>query len=228
MPSLTRRFKDFRYRVFYGLFLSRRYPLLELGNRATGCSWNIFASGLNSDSVIYSGGVGRDITFEDSLSQRFGCSVILFDPSPTGLETMRLPENQRPQFKFDPVALAGRCGRLTLVPPQNPEEGSWFASAGGNDALEVEAVDLATLMQRHGHAHIDLLKIDIEGAEYDVLDHLLTRRLRVRQVAVEFHHSNLPGITRQQTIRAILKMRAAGYTLIDQDGNNHTFYRAAW
>jgi hypothetical protein len=54
---------------------------------------------------------------------------------------------------------------------------------------------------------------------------LLKRRLAVRQILVEFHHNLLPGIRRSQAIRAILKLTAAGYRLLKQDGNNHTFLR---
>jgi FkbM family methyltransferase len=225
MPSLLRSFKDIRYKLFYALFLSRRYPLLELGDPTTGCNWRFCPTALNASSIVYSGGVGRDVTFEHGLVEKFGCDVVLVDPSPTGLETMARPENQVTHFKFLPVALAGRCGKLALAPPYYPEEGSWFARPGASGAIEVEAVDLTTLMRMQQHDRIDLLKIDIEGAEYEVLDDLLARRLPVRQVAVEFHHSNLPGIRRSQSIRAILKMRSAGYKLIDVYGNNHTFLR---
>jgi hypothetical protein len=70
--------------------------------------------------------------------------------------------------------------------------------------------------------------VDIEGAEYRVLDNLLRRKLRVRQVLVEFHHQMLPGVRRSQSVRAILKMVAAGYKLLDQSGGNHTFLRTDW
>jgi FkbM family methyltransferase len=222
MTTLAKRFRDLRYRMFYGLFLNRNVPLACLGNLSTGCAWNLSLEGLNAQSVVYSGGVGRDITFEHALVQRFGCSIVLFDPSPTGLETMSKPENQDKHFTFCPVALAGQCGTLKLAPPQNEAEGSWFAH-DDSATLEVRAVDLATLMKENGHRHIDLLKLDIEGAEYGVLDHILERRIPVRQVLVEFHHGMLPGIRRSQSVWAILKMRAAGYRLVDQGGNNHGF-----
>jgi FkbM family methyltransferase len=180
---------------------------------------------LNAHSVVYAGGVGRNISFEHQLSKEFGCSIIMFDPSPTGSETMSLPENQIPQFKFHPVALAGRCGKLNLAPPPSQAEGSWFAKRGNGATLEVPCVDLSTLMRQNGHTHIDLIKIDIEGAEYDVIDDLLKRRLPIRQILVEFHHTILPEVRRSQTIRAILKLVAAGYRLVKQDGENHTFVR---
>jgi len=223
MPDFVRQLKDLRYRLFYGVLLRRNATLVELGNRATGCSWSFCPDSLNAQSIIYSGGVGRDVTFEHGLVARFGCNVVLFDPSPTGLETMTLPENKIPQFKFHPVALAGNCGTLKFAPPQDADEGSWFVRADDAAGIEVKCVDLATLMRHNSHDRIDLLKIDIEGAEYGVLEDLLARRLRVKQVLVEFHHQNLPGIRRGQTIRAILKMAAAGYRLLKQEGGNHTF-----
>jgi FkbM family methyltransferase len=220
-----RKFKDLRYHLFYGALLRRNYKLLTLGNRDIECSWNFYPDALNAKSVVYSGGVGRDISFEHGLVAKFGCSVVLLDPSPTGCETMALPMNQIPQFKFRSVGLAGSCKTLKLAPPKYPEEGSWFKNDGDGSTIEVPCEDLATLMQKNGHQQIDLLKIDIEGAEYEVLYDLLKRRLPVRQVLVEFHHGILPSIKRLDTVRAILKMTAGGYKLLDQCGSNHTFLR---
>jgi len=81
-------------------------------------------------------------------------------------------------------------------------------------------------MRENGHDHLDLLKLDIEGSEYAVLDDLLKQRIPVRQICVEYHNGTLPGIRRSQTIRSILKLLARGYKLIDYEGGNHTFLRA--
>ena len=223
MADLIRALKDLRFRMFYGALMSHRYPLVTLGNRATDCAWSFCPSEINSQSIIYSGGVGRDITFEHALVKQFGSNVLLFDPSPTGLETMSRPENKIPQFKYQAVALAGKCGILKFSRPLYEDEGSWFKQSGNEAGLEVPCVDLATLMRQNGHDHIDLLKIDIEGAEYEVIDDFLRRRLPIKQVLVEFHNNLLPGITCKQTIRALLKMRMAGYRLVKKDGENHSF-----
>ena len=226
MTTLNRRFRDLRYRVFYKLMTQPRGPLIELGNRQTYCHWVLMPDGLNARSIVYSGGVGRDLSFDRALVERFGCAVVLFDGTPTGQETMALPENQIPQFKYNPVALAGQCGKLTLTPPESNVEGSWSLRAKSAATVEVPCVDLATLMERNGHDHIDLLKIDIEGAEYGVIDDFLKRRLPIRQVLVEFHHGFFPeSIRPSQTIRAIVKMKLGGYRLIHVDVSNHTFLR---
>jgi len=223
--SIGGHFNLLRYRTFYGILLNKKYPLITLGNRHNECAWNFHPDGLNAQSIVYSGGVGKDISFEHALLKAYGCSVVLFDPSPTGMATMQLPENQIPQFKFMPVGLAGSCKVLHLAPPKWEEEGSWFKHDESGDTIKVPCEDLATVMKKNGHDHIDLLKIDIEGAEYELLDDLVKRRLPVKQVLVEFHHGILPGLKRSQSIRSILKMVGSGYKLLDQHGTNHVFLR---
>lgn len=224
MPGLSKTFRDIRYRIFYGLLL-RRAELVTLGAPGSICPWTICPVGLNTRSIVYSAGVGSDISFEHELVRRFGCNVLLCDPSPTGLRTMTQPENQIPQFRFQPVALTGQCGRLKLSPPLDPQGDSWFANPDEKEGVEVACADLETLMRENGHDHIDLLKLDIEGCEYAVIDHLLEKRLPVQQLCVEFHHGILPGIRRSQTIRAMLRLITHGFRLVNQTGANHTFIR---
>jgi len=223
MPTLQKRLRDLRYKLFYGMALSRRFELVTLGAPESICQWTICPTGLGPNSIIYSAGVGSDITFEHALVQRFGCNVILIDPSPTGAKTMELAQNKIPQFKFMPIALSGRSGKLTLAPPLDSEGDSWFASKEAAGSLEVTCEDLASLMQRNEHSQIDLLKLDIEGCEYEVIESILKRRLPIGQIAVEFHHGILPGFTRGQTIQSMLKLLKRGYALVDQTGANHTF-----
>ena len=225
MSDFLRPLKDLRFKIFYGALICRRFPLITLGSH--NCSWVLCPDGLNSNSVVYSGGVGRDITFEHELVKKYGCQVVLFDPSPTGLETMSLPANKIPQFKHNAVALAGQCGTLKFGKPIFEDEGSWHKQqiTENTAVLEVPCVDLETLMRQNGHNHIDLLKIDIEGAEYEVIDDLLKRRLPIKQILVEFHHQWLDGVTRNQAVRAILKLVAAGYKLTKKDGENHSFLK---
>lgn len=223
---MLKTFRDLRHSIFYSFVMQKNVPLLALGDESTGCQWTFCPTGLSAGSIIYSGGVGRDVTFDHALADHFGCHIWLFDPSPTGLETMGLPANQRAEFHFVPVGISARDETLHLAPPTNPEEGSWFAapSSSGN-LVSVECLSLATLMQRHGHDHIDLLKLDIEGPEYVVIDDLLDRKLDIRQICVEYHHGMLPGFTRSQTIKSLLRLLKNGYRLIHKVGNNHTFVR---
>ena len=67
-------------------------------------------------------------------------------------------------------------------------------------------------MQTFGHSHIDLLRLDIEGAEYAALDALTRTELRPCQLVVEFHH-HLPELTIDHTEAALDRLEALGYRI---------------
>src|SRR5438552_6202809 len=136
-----------RHLIICGLLLRRGFPLRTLGESSIGCSWTFCPDGLGPESVVYSGGVGNDISFERALVREFGCPVHLLDPSPTGLATMNLPQNRIPQFRFLPVALAGSPGTLLLAPPLYGDEGSWRSAGAAPGTIQVPCQDLATLLQ---------------------------------------------------------------------------------
>ena len=56
------------------------------------------------------------------------------------------------------------------------------------DSIRVPVAKLATVMRTLGHNRIDILKMDIEGAEYAVLKDLIKDKIEVGQILVEFHH----------------------------------------
>lgn len=137
---------------------------------------------------------------------------------------MRREENQVPNFRFRAIGIDRVPGTLKLSAPLNPEEGSWFSGSATGTTIEVPCLDLASIMRENGHEKIDLLKLDIEGPEYGVIEQIVREQLHVRQICVEYHHGILPGYERRQTISSILMLIRRGYKLIHQVGNNHTFY----
>ena len=85
--------------------------------------------------------------------------------------------------------------------------------------------ELGELLEEQRHRRVDLLKMDIEGAEYGVIDQILRARLPVRQILVEFHDGILPSVGIRHTVRAVVKLMARGYKLISEVGNDYTFIR---
>jgi disulfide oxidoreductase YuzD len=61
------------------------------------------------------------------------------------------------------------------------------------------------IMKDLGHTHIDVLKMDIEGAEYSVIENILDSDISIDQVLIEFHDRFVEnGKARtQQTIRLL-------------------------
>ena len=89
---------------------------------------------------------------------------------------------------------------------------------------EVPARTLRTIMKDLGHEQIDVLKMDIEGAEYGVLAGLLESTVRPVQILVEFHH-RFSSLHKSQTLKAVKELREAGYALahISSTGREFSF-----
>jgi FkbM family methyltransferase len=162
-------------------------PSIRLGSIYGG--WTVCTGvGLGSESLIYSVGVGEDISFDLSLIRTLGCRIFAFDPTPRSiawLETQHLPN----EFQFFPWGLGAIDGLAKFAAPEDAGHVSYSSVAVGGHAVQCEVYRLPTLMRKLGHAKIDLLKIDIEGSEYAVINDIFTHGLRPRQLLTEFHHT---------------------------------------
>jgi len=199
-------------------------PLQRFGD------WWLCRDLVRDGQKVYSLGVGEDIGFDLALMQCRDVEVFAFDPTPNSiawLQSQSLP----PQFHFYPWAVADRDGSLFLY-PRVRGDGSHSrmmytflaAPEAREDGIEVPVKSLAGIMRELGHDHVDILKIDIEGAEYGVLNSMLELPLRPAQLLVEFHH-RFPGLSAADTIQAVGNLRQAGYGLarISSSGREYTF-----
>jgi len=69
-------------------------------------------------------------------------------------------------------------------------------------------------MDKLQHERVDLLKMDVEGAEYDILEGLQNATHLPQQLLVEFHH-RFPGIGKQRTAASIRILSDLGYRIFD-------------
>jgi FkbM family methyltransferase len=160
--------------------------------------------------VVYSVGVGDNVSWDLALIERFGVTVHAFDPTPACVGWFGR-QSLPPAFRFLPVGVAARDGVARF---RIPRRGFNYLPARPDEAAAVAAPvrRLSTLMREMGHDHLDVLKLDIEGGEYEVLDDLLREELPVGQLLVEFHH-NFRSIPFARTERAVRALNAAGYQL---------------
>ena len=167
--------------------------------------------------VAYCAGVGKAMTFEVELAKMTRQPVLVFDPSPTGINTAAKTEKQN--LEFFPIGLAANAGVLQFSVPADPEEGSYSMTQGNLEVVSFECHDLATIMSRNGDSHIDLLKMDIEGFEFDIVNQFLDQNIPVRQLCVEFHRWFRPG----ETLRTIARLYRNGYRIIYKRYGDFTF-----
>lgn len=178
-------------------------------------SWFYIPHLLDRDSIVYSVGVGDLINFDLDLIRDHGVTVHAFDPTPFAADWVSgqsLPD----EFVFHPWAASGSDGTLRLYRRVNRGQRSavmWTADDNAGDAddsIDAPAYTIASLMRKLGHERVDLLKMDVEGAEYDILAGLNEADRLPTQLLVEYHH-RFPGIGKQRTASSIEALRGLGY-----------------
>jgi FkbM family methyltransferase len=185
------------------------------GRFGTGdCGWDVALGTISRDSVIYSFGIGHDISFETELIDRFGMTVHAFDPTPRSLNWIRenIPSDN---FVLHEYGLAGFDGEVFFEAPENPEHVSYRMDENvllNENSIILPVRKLGSIIDDLCHKKIDVLKMDIEGAEYKVIDSLNEARVKPHQLLVEFHH-RFPGIGVHMTKNAINTLRKIGYSL---------------
>lgn len=174
--------------------------------------WVVEKDGWKPNMVIYSVGVGEDISFDLGIIERYNQQVHAFDPTPKSIDWIAVQTIPQ-EFHFHPYGLLDRVGDLIFHPPKNPAHVSMSVRQAPDEKTEevrLPVKDIRTIMNDLGHDHVDLIKMDIEGSEYAVIDDMLANGIKPTYLLIEFHHG-LYGISTSETRQAMKKLRAAGY-----------------
>ena len=172
--------------------------------------------GMDPNDVVYSFGVGEDISFDLELIRRFDVTVYAFDPTPR-VATFIKKQKPPAKFKMHHYGLSDRDDFLSFNPPVNDEHISHTLlerTETCDRSVLVPFKRLKTIMRELGHSRIDILKMDIEGSEYGVIEDIITHEIDIRQILVEFHHQ-LENIGLELTRRALRNLNRAGYKIFN-------------
>ncbi len=167
---------------------------------------------IEPDWVCYSAGLGEDASFDLALIERLGCVVHSFDPTPRSIAYGREVERAHAPFRFYPYGVAARDETRQFHAPRDSSHVSHSLDdlQGGGDSFEAECRSLSSLQSELGHTRLDLLKLDIEGAEYEVFESLLGGDLRPYVICVEFHRVS----TYEAMITGARTLLDAGYVAV--------------
>lgn len=212
----------------------RRHKLKQLGIEPVSCKtsalyggdhgWVVDESLLNRESVIYSVGVGSNIDFDIELINSFGATVHAFDPTPRSIEWVK--NQQLPKhFIFHPFGLSAENGHMDFFPPSKASSTHFSPIdryGDTNNVVRAPVKDIDTIASELNHKEVDLLKMDIEGAEYEVIEALPKNRVAINQILIEFHHM-YKGVPISKTVDAISTLSNLGFELFNISQRTYEF-----
>jgi len=195
--------------------------LQRLGSRYGG--WWVPSFALTPKAIVVSAGVGEDTTFDEELLRR-GCRVVAMDPTPRARQHVeaRLEGGfLGGSFEFLPVGLWEVDTHLKFYAPADPTHVSHSVVniQGTSQWFEAEVWSLNRVIEASDLSHIDVLKMDIEGAEVAVLRHMLLSPIRPPTLCVELD-APLPV---SRTLGLLRQLRRADYRLAAAEGWNLVF-----
>jgi FkbM family methyltransferase len=155
--------------------------------------------------------------FARAMVRRFGCRVHAVEPNPYLCASLQ--ELAIPGVTVQGVALADTRGPRPFLIMSNSES-SCFSNAS-EGSVQVEAVTLEDLILQLPADSIDLIKMDIEGAELGVLEGVPVEALkRLRQLTVEFHQFLYPeSRVRIEAVKD--RFHCAGFWVVDFSRTNY-------
>jgi len=132
-------------------------------------------------------------------SQAPGIRVVCFEPASGA--SARLAENVRANrlggaISVHRLAVSNRAGEAVLASGIGTGHGSFFASAYSQPSAQetVRCVSIDEALEMAGPTGIDLLKVDVEGAEIEIFEaRELAKWENVKRVALEYHDAIRPG-----------------------------------
>ncbi|ANO51157.1 hypothetical protein [Woeseia oceani] len=176
--------------------------------------WVLYPAALSPRSVAYTIGVGDDICFELAMIRQFEAEVHAFDATPevaTWIASKELPDS----YNFHGWAAAGRDGNVNLRrwPGEcHPASHCGSPLSSKHEVQAIPAYSLKTLMKKLRHAHVDLLKINIDNAGSTVLDELVRTDIRPGQLLLGFRHCE--SSLKDEVIAAtVQRLRKIGYRI---------------
>jgi len=245
-------YKKVRQRVAQDKLNQLRDPLSVFHQKiGTGYGgWLVPTSLLSSRSLCYGVGAGEDISFEIELINQYGCEVHCFDPTPraqrhvdqlhrnasNGIPTSindavdvwyTLSPGCLTQLHFHAIGLWSHDRTMRFYAPANPAHVSHSIVnlQQTADYFEADCRTLGTIMATLGHSDVSLLKLDVEGAEYEILSSILVSDIRPAILCVEFDEGYHPldDDYLPRIVDMVSRVKAGGYYLTSVDGWNATF-----
>ena len=143
-----------------------------------------------------------------------GAQVLAFEPHPHAFAALSLTSRDQPNIRPINKAVADGNGTAPLYFHRRGRGLAWSESASlmrqkrnvdPDQFVEVETVRLADVIVDTGH--VRFLKMDIEGAEYAVLEDLIDTgaHANVHMIAVETHERNPALLPAHRSLTARIK-----------------------
>ena len=140
---------------------------------------------LLEDSIVFDLG-GYKGEWANKIYQKYKCNVFIFEPIPFLVDEINSKFSGIEKIKTYRFGLSNETKKMDIF---LSGDGSSFNTNYGSDKIECDVVSISDFIKDNNIEKIDLIKINIEGDEYAVLNNLLDNKLIniFTNIQVQFH-----------------------------------------
>jgi len=188
----------------------------------------LYKGKFGNDSLIVDVGCADDPDLSIYLINKYSLNAIAVDPTKKHEESLRTIERKYPKFKYLQYAISNKSGKIIFHESSDHKSGSILSEHTNiiNDKIlsyEVDSISLKELSAVVG-MNVDLLKLDLEGAEYELLINVNKNDLiHYKQIFVEFHY-HCTKYTKSDTEEIIKKLKMFGLKTYNVHKHVYLFY----
>jgi len=191
----------------------------------------LYKDDIGDSSAVVDVGCGYEADFSVHMINTYGADAIGIDPTEKHARPLReLEKKSNGKFKHKKWLISKESGKVTFYESIENESGSIDQEhinirKGTSHAYEVESVNLNDLPSHLNLKEISILKLDIEGAEFDLFRELDSINLEpFRQLYIEFHHRSVKRYSKKDTLRVVRSIRDKGFKVFSLDDINFLCY----
>lgn len=156
---------------------------------------------LNSHSTVIDAG-GYKGEWADKINQLYGCKVYIFEPVERYYFQIEERFSDNTDIKVFKKGVSNSNEKIRIFDSEDSSSVYW----GEGNSEEIELVNFSTFLSEEGIDSVDLLKVNIEGGEYDLLEGIINKgdQFRIKNIQVQFHRFVKGCVERRLKIRETL------------------------
>lgn len=142
---------------------------------------------LNEQSVVFDMG-GFDGNWSAEIYARYRSKIEIFEPYVPFAEAISKRFRNNPDLKIHTLGLGRKSEQKMLA--VDSASTSIFKTEESDNVVEIELQEANSFLEKNNYTHIDLMKINIEGGEYELLEHLIENGWieKIKNFQIQFHH----------------------------------------
>jgi FkbM family methyltransferase len=153
---------------------------------------------LNENSIVFDVG-GYQGEWAKDIYNRYKSNIYIFEPVKDFYNDIKKNFSTIDKIKVYEVGLGNKTENQTLY--FEKDASSIFNNTG--KSFDVKIVNINEFIKENNISKIDLLKLNIEGSEYDLLDSLIENNnlLKIKNLQIQFHRNIINCVQRREKIR---------------------------